>query len=139
MAVIAKRDGFEIDTDAKRLDLPRILGWLRGSYWAGDIAADRLALSFENSAVWGVYGVAAQVGFARAVTDYARFAFLSDVWIDEAARGNGLGTWMVDAILNDPRMVKVTNWTLGTRDAHGLYEKFGFVAADPAVMMQRRR
>lgn len=138
MAVIAERDGFEIDTDPDRLDLPRVLGWLKGSYWAGDIAPDRVERSFRNSAVWGVFGNSGQVGFARTVTDYARFAFLSDVWIDDAARGHGLGTWLVETILGDPRMADVTNWSLGTRDAHGLYAKFGFEPADSAVMMQRR-
>jgi GNAT superfamily N-acetyltransferase len=78
------------------------------------------------------------VGFARVVTDYAVIAWLLDVLVVEAHRGQGLGKALVQAALNHPDLRNVRRWMLGTRDAHGLYEQYGFGAlADPGLFMER--
>jgi GNAT superfamily N-acetyltransferase len=82
------------------------------------------------------------VGFGRAVTDYARFAWISDIYIEEAHKGQGLGKWLMTCILADPRLATVNRWMLATDDAHGLYRQHGFEpleAAEAAKVMQRRR
>jgi GNAT superfamily N-acetyltransferase len=65
------------------------------------------------------------VAFARVVTDYSTFSWLCDVIVDEKERGRGLGKLLMSRIMGDPR-IRDTKFILGTRDAHGLYEKFGF-------------
>jgi GNAT superfamily N-acetyltransferase len=71
-----------------------------------------------------------QIGFARVVTDYATFAYLADVFIIEECRGKGLAKWMMDEIMNFPELQGLRRWMLATRDAHGLYIKFGFLPLD---------
>ena len=74
----------------------------------------------------------------RVVTDYATFAWLCDVIIEEDLRGNGLGAWMLEIVLNDPEMRSVKRWLLATSDAHSLYARFGFTPmAKPDVWMER--
>jgi GNAT superfamily N-acetyltransferase len=80
----------------------------------------------ENSLCFGLYDQDKQVGIARVVTDYATFAWLCDVFIDEGYRGKGLGKWLVSVILSNPELKGVRRWLLITRDAHGLYRRFGF-------------
>jgi GNAT superfamily N-acetyltransferase len=68
---------------------------------------------------------ATQIGFARVVTDHLTFSWLCDVYVDPAYRGRGLATWMIECVLAHPA-VALTRAVLRTRDAHKLYEKFGF-------------
>ena len=91
------------------------------------------------SLCFGVYAGSDQVGFARAITDRTTFAYLADVFILEAHRGHGLGTWLVSSILQYPELRDVGSWMLATLDAHGLYARFGFKAlASPERYLVRR-
>jgi GNAT superfamily N-acetyltransferase len=83
--------------------------------------------SLKHSLCFGVYENQTQIGFARVVTDHATFAYLADVFILESHRGHGLGRWLVQTILEHSDLQGLRRWMLGTRDAHGLYAKFGFV------------
>jgi GNAT superfamily N-acetyltransferase len=77
----------------------------------------------------GVYDTAKndqQLAFARVITDLATYAYLTDVVVAPAARGKGLGSWMVEAILAHPDLQGLRRFALLTRDAHELYKKFGF-------------
>jgi GNAT superfamily N-acetyltransferase len=73
-----------------------------------------------------MYNDMQQIGFARVITDYARFAYLSDVFILDTYQGQGLGTWLIQVITDYAPLQEVWRWMLATRDAHGLYAKFGF-------------
>jgi GNAT superfamily N-acetyltransferase len=75
---------------------------------------------------FGVYSGENQIGFARVVTDYATFAYLGDVYILEEFRGRGLSKWLMETIVDHPDLQGFRRWVLATRDAHTLYEKYGF-------------
>jgi GNAT superfamily N-acetyltransferase len=77
---------------------------------------------------FGVFVDGAQVGFARVVTDYVRFAHLLDVFVIPEYRGRGLSKLLMSAILAHASLRTITKYTLGTADAHGLYRQFGFGA-----------
>ena len=71
------------------------------------------------------------------ITDYATFAYLADVFVVETSRGEGLGVWMMEVIMGHPRLQNLRRWMLATRDAHGLYEKFGWRSLEnPERMME---
>ena len=74
----------------------------------------------------GAYRDSEQIGFARAITDHATFAWIADVWVDEAVRGSGLGQRLVNWFLNHPDFVGIRRIGLVTADAHRVYEKLGF-------------
>ena len=118
-----------LSDDSSRLDFDFIESGLRASYWAAERPRDVTEASFRNSLGFGLYDRSAgsrQVGFARAVTDRVTFAWICDVWIDPAYRGRGLSKWLVGCILRHPDVAN-TRQRLMTRDAHALYEPFGFV------------
>lgn len=123
-----REDGYEIDTSAQRLDLALVHHWLANdSYWAKGRSADVVARSVRNSLCFGVYTPdRRQVGFARAVTDHATFAWLCDVYVARDSRALGLGTWLVRAIVDQIRATGVPRLVLTTRDAHAVYETAGF-------------
>ena len=75
---------------------------------------------------FGVFENAKQVGFARVIADYATYAYLADVFILESHRGKGLSKFLMECIVAHPQLQGLRRWTLATRDAHGLYAKFGF-------------
>ncbi len=132
-------DGYLISTDPARLDREAIWRFLRTAYWSPGVARDVVERAIENSLVFGLYSESAtQAGFARVVTDRARFAWLADVFVVEAHRGAGLGIWLIETVLAHPDLTTV-RFVLGTADAHGLYERFGFESADPNRMMERKR
>lgn len=134
----SRRDGYLISTDPARLDREAIWRFLRTTYWSPDVRRDVVERAIEHSLVFGVFcAQGAQAGFARVVTDRARFAWLADVFVLEAHRGRGLGVWLVETVLAHPELAG-QHFVLATADAHGFYERFGFRPVDAARMMERR-
>jgi len=133
-----RRDGYLISTDPARLDRMAIWQFLRTSYWSPGVTRDVVDRGIDNSIVFGLFSAQGeQAGFARVVTDRARFAWLADVFVLEAHRGNGLGVWLVETAIEHPD-VSSLRILLATADAHGLYERFGFGPVDPAQVLERR-
>jgi GNAT superfamily N-acetyltransferase len=137
------QDEFEISTDPARLQLARIHAFLSRSYWAKGIPLDLVRKSIAHSLCFGVFAHAGpeprQIGFARVISDQATFAYLADVYIEEDWRGRGLSRWLLRTILDHPELQGLRRFCLGTRDAHGLYAKFGFaVNAQPENWMEIR-
>jgi GNAT superfamily N-acetyltransferase len=134
-----RRDGYLISTDPARLDREAIWQFLRTSYWSPGVARDVVGRGIDNSQlVFGLYCAAGeQAGFARVVTDWARFAWLADVFVLDAHRGKGLGVWLVETAVGQPELAGL-RFMLATADAHGLYERFGFGPVDTARLMERR-
>ena len=132
------RNGYLISNETALLDLDVIWDFLRTSYWAAGVPRAVIERSIRNSLAFGLYDPQRrQIGFARAVTDRARFAWLGDVFVLEPHRGKGLGVWLVQCVLEHPELAGL-RLVLGTSDAHGLYERFGFRAVDATRMMERR-
>lgn len=116
-----------ISTNKALLDRSLIHQFLsERSYWAKDIPMETVNRSIENSLCFGLYRAGKQIGFARVVTDCATFAWLADVFIVESERGHGLGKKFVPAVLAHPQLQGLRRFMLGTRDAHGLYSRYGF-------------
>lgn len=116
-----------ISDDKGRLDRAMIHAFLsEGSYWAISVPMEVVERSIENSLCIGMYKAGRQIGFARAVTDFATFAWIADVFIVETERGAGLGKRLVAAVAGHPELRGLRRVMLGTRDAHTLYEQFGF-------------
>jgi len=123
-----ERDDYLITTDRARLDIDFIHRWLSGeSYWASGRSREVVQRSIENSLCFGLYNQDAQVGFARIVTDYATFAWVADVFVIDEHRGRGLSKWLMEVIIAHPQLQGLRRWVLSTKDAHGLYERFGFI------------
>lgn len=132
-------DTFYINTDKASLNRDTIYDFLSNrSYWAKGRSRDTFERSMQNSLCFGVYGTQGnQVGFARVVSDFAVYAWIMDVFILEEYRGRGLGKLLMREIMAHKDLQGLQRWGLGTRDAHALYEKFGFRAlARPEIMME---
>lgn len=118
-----------LTTDRQWIDVDTVLAMLRAEHWGGQVTRALLERSIENSICVGVYDTARgdrQLVFARVVTDLATYAYLTDVVVAPEARGRGIASWMIEAILAHPDLRDVRRVTLLTRDARALYEKFGF-------------
>ena len=115
---------FRLSDDPGELDLAAVVAMLHGTYWAHDRSEARLRAAFANSFCLHLKKGPAQVGFARAVTDYATFTWVCDVIVDPGHRGQGLGKWLVECLIRHPKLQ--TAQLLGTKDAHALYERYGF-------------
>jgi N-acetylglutamate synthase-like GNAT family acetyltransferase len=134
--VVMKTGRFLISTDRSLLDVDVIHGFLARSYWAAGIPRATVVRAIENSLCFGVYDGAEQVGFARVISDFATFAYIADVFILEPYRERGLGKELMASIMAHPDLQGLRRWSLGTRDAHGLYAQFGFTPVDnPSPIM----
>ena len=118
---------FEISTDPVRIDLATVHKFLTNSYWAKGIPLETVQRSIANSLGFGVYHAGRQVGFARVISDRATFAYLADVFILEDYRGRGLSQWLMECIVGHPDLQGLRRWMLATQDAHGLYQRYGFI------------
>jgi len=122
-----QRGEFTISTDRNHLQVDVIHKFLsEESYWAKERTREQTQRAIENSLSFGVYKGEKQIGFARVVTDSATFAYIGDVFIVDEFRGQGLSKWLMETIVNHPDLQNLRRWILATRDAHALYEKFGF-------------
>lgn len=133
------RETLRLSTLADEMDVDAVHAYLSGeSYWARGVPRDVVARSIRHSICAGAFDGAAQVAFARAVTDRATFAYLADVYVLEPYRGQGLGRWMMEALSAHPDLQGLRRWMLMTQDAHGLYAQFGFrPLAHPGRAMER--
>jgi GNAT superfamily N-acetyltransferase len=141
MAEEWRRGEFVVSTDPSLLDVPAIHRWLsEESYWVPGIPLDVVRRGIEGSLNFGLYaeGGKRQAGLARIITDYATFAYVCDVFVLDEYRGRGLGVWLMECVAAHPRLQGLRRWMLGTKDAHGLYEKTGFTAvAAPDRWMEK--
>jgi GNAT superfamily N-acetyltransferase len=128
---------YAISNDKQRIDIAAVHEYLTQSYWSHGIPRLVVERAIENSLCFGVYRDMEQVGFARVVTDKATFAYLADVFILELHRGRGLSKLLMAFIMSQEELQGLRRFMLGTKDAHGLYGKFGFaVLANPSRMME---
>ena len=131
------RETYRITTDAAAMDLDAIHADLTRSYWAEGISKELMARAMAGSLCFGLFDGARQIGFARAVTDRATYAYLCDVYVLEEYQGRGLGTWMMQELMTHPELQGLRRFGLVTRDAHRLYEKCGFSAlSNPSGHME---
>ena len=121
-----QRGEFVVSTNRSRLDIDLVHDYLASSYWAAGMPRAVLERGIENSLIFGIYHASRQVGFARAITDLATYAYLSDVFVVEGYRGQGLSKWLMECILGHPELQGLRRFALFTRDARGLYERYGF-------------
>jgi GNAT superfamily N-acetyltransferase len=130
----------EITTDLSRMDLDRVHDWLaRKSYWAGRMPRTVFDRALRGSLCFGAIKLDATVAFARVISDRATFAYLSDVFVDTAHRGVGIGKAVMAAVVAHPELQDLRLWVLATADAHGLYARYGFTPlAVPLRYMERR-
>ena len=116
-----------VTDDRSRLDRAWIHAALAASYWAREIPRAIVERSLENSLCFGLFAEdGRQLGFARAITDRATFAYLADVIVREEERGRGLGRFLVECVHAHPDLSGLRRWLLVTRDAHELYRKLGW-------------
>jgi GNAT superfamily N-acetyltransferase len=121
-----RKGEFTVSTDHERINLDVVHGFLTECYWAKGIPREAVARSIENALCFGVYAENKQIGFARVISDYATYAYIGDVFVLEPFRGRGLGKWLMECIMQHPRLQGLRRWSLVTSDAHGLYAQFGF-------------
>jgi GNAT superfamily N-acetyltransferase len=116
---------YTLTDEPGRLDFSAICRLLADTYWAANRPPEFIARALQHSISLGLFQHGQQVGFCRAVSDEATFTWICDVIVDPAHRARGLGKWMVSTLLGHPRL-QTGSQVLATRDAHSLYERFGF-------------
>ena len=124
-----KKGQFEITTDPSKIDIDRLHQFLaKESYWSQNIPRSLLEKAILHSLNFSVLEFDTQkfVGFARIITDFATFAYLADVFIDKEYRGHDLGKWLIQIIMEYKEIQGLRNWFLYTKDAQGLYSKYGW-------------
>lgn len=121
----------------KDFNVDELMALLKQTYWAAERPKELVEKSLQNSVNYGAFDELGRlIGFARVVTDFVSIYYVCDVIVDEEHRGLGIGKALVDAIVNDERFAHV-GALLKTKDAHGLYRKYGFQDVDPGRVMYR--
>lgn len=131
--------GYRVSSSREEMDFDVIHGYISNTYWAEGIPKETFKKALDNSLCFGVFSSEGkQVGFARMITDQATFAYLADVFIDEAHRGKGLSKWLMQEVHDHPSLQGLRRILLATRDAHSLYQQFGYTSlSSPATFMQK--
>ncbi len=127
-----------ISTDKNKLDVPFVHHFLKDIYWSAPRTLAEVQIAIDNSFCFGIYLDEKQIGFARVITDYVVFAYVMDVFIAEEHRGKGYSSALIEAMMSETELKGIKIWRLATKDAHFLYEKFGFSSlANPERMMEK--
>ncbi|MEM7376545.1 MAG: GNAT family N-acetyltransferase, partial [Pseudomonadota bacterium] len=129
--------GVTVSTETARLDVDRIHDYISTrSYWGQGRTRAEVERTIAASLCFGAYQAGDFVGFCRVVTDRVTVAYVLDLFVLEAHRGQGVAAQLVEAMLAHPELQTVV-WYLSTRDAHRLYERYGFVATAPNRLMTK--
>ena len=120
-----------------KMKLEDIVRLLRMTYWADKRPIEIIEKSVRNSSCYGLYLEDADklAGFARVISDYATAYYLCDVIIDTEYQHQGLGTALVSYINSLPEFSGLRGFLI-TRNAHGLYRKFGYEVVNDRVMLK---
>ena len=118
----------EVSVDPSRIDVSLVHEFLSSSYWAKGRPRELVERSIEHSLCFGAYENGRQIAFARVITDRAVFAYLADVFVVPDHHGRGVAGLLLEAILGHPELEAIRVFRLSTRDAHGLYRKYGFTS-----------
>ncbi len=147
MITFDKDNSYFLSNEKSLLQVDRIYYFLKNhSYWATQRTLETIITGIDHSYCVGIYyrdtwssfSIESQIGFARVITDYATFAYLCDVYIEDYHRDKGLATWMLTHVLENPDFSQIKRWMLGTRDKHSLYHKHGFSAiSSPERWMEK--
>jgi GNAT superfamily N-acetyltransferase len=130
---------YRLTTDPSRFDVDAVQAFLgrTGRSWAQGIPRRIIAKAIKHSLCFALLHRGKQIGFARVVTDRATYAYLCDVYVLEHYQARGLGKWMIASVMAHPDLQGLRRFQLVTRDAHGLYKRFGFkVLASPKYHME---
>ena len=126
-----------VSNDRALIDFERVSTFIQKAYWTDGRSLETIRSSFEGSLCFVAMEGAAQVGFARVITDQATLGYICDVLVFEEFRGRGISRQLIEAILNHPDLATVEGFMLATNDAHGLYEKYGFQQVAPNCKYMR--
>jgi N-acetylglutamate synthase-like GNAT family acetyltransferase len=131
-------EGYQFSSRYEDMDLNLIHSFISRTYWASGIPQDTLTKALVNSICFGAFKDSGeQVAFARVITDKATFAYLADVFVLEEHRGKGLSKCLMHTVIHHPDLQNLRRMVLATRDAHGLYEQFGFKSlSNPQTFME---
>lgn len=133
------REEFRISTDRGLLDVDLIWQFLSDeAYWSKGIKRARVKHAIDSSICFGMYLGKKQIGFSRVITDHSILAYVLDMFVIEEYRNQGLGSWMIQCMLEHPDLKRVKRWMLRTHQQHDLFRKFGFeVFGEPQTLMSR--
>ena len=121
---------------AEKMSVSEVMVLLKQTYWADQRPEEQVRRSMEHSCCYGIRLEDGKlVGFARVISDFSTTYYLCDVIIDAAFQNKGLGSELVSYIENRPEYQGLRG-ILITRDAHGLYEKFGYQTLDGRAMVK---
>lgn len=131
---------YTLSTNRDDMQIKIVHRFLASAYWSPNIRIEVLREAIANSVVVGAFEktTGKQVSFARVVTDYATFAWLCDVFVDERHRGRGISHAMIEELDRNPRLQTLRRWCLATQDAHGLYAAHGYVPVKEGNWLERR-
>lgn len=124
---------FRVTSSLADMDFQTIYAFIRTSYWAQNIPETTLIKALQNSVCFAVLTENNDTaGFARVITDKATFGYLADVFVLQDFRGQGVSRLLMDAVVAHPDLQGLRRFMLATRDAHGLYKKYGFTPVEDA-------
>ena len=128
---------YRIVSSAENINSEEVLRLLKMTYWANNRTIEQIEESMASSFCYGLFLAEEErlVGFARVISDLATTYYLCDVIIDPEYQHQGLGKALVSHIVSLPQYRKLRGILL-TKDAHGLYEKFGFETVKDRAMVK---
>jgi predicted acetyltransferase len=97
-----KRELFRVVDDPAEINIDIVTHLLADTYWGQRRSRAIIEKLIQNSLCFSLFSGDEQIGFARVVTDYSVFSWLSDLVIVEAYRNKGVGEWFIEASFNIP-------------------------------------
>lgn len=119
------RHPFTLSDDQSKIDVDRVYALLGTTYWSASRSREVVEQCIDHSLCFGLFDGERQIGFVRVISDYTTTSWVSDMVVDGDYRGQGLGRWMMQCVMDHPRL-QDTQFVLQTRDAHAFYARLGF-------------
>jgi N-acetylglutamate synthase-like GNAT family acetyltransferase len=134
--MIWKKADFMISSEKEQVDIDAVQAMLSQSHWAKGRSRETIEKTIANSLCFSLLNANELIGFARVLTDGATYAVILDMIIREKFRGQGLGKWLVQCIVEHPDVVPLRQ-VLWTGVAYDFYQKSGFEEMSQLKFMAR--
>jgi len=136
--MVEVKDRIFFSSKIEDMDLDAIYDFIKNSYWGNFRSLEEQKIALDNSINFGIFHEHKQIAYARVMTDKVFFAYLLDVFVLDEYQGKGYSKLLIENILNFPELKNIDRWMLATKDAHSLYEKFGFeLVKSPEKLMDK--
>ena len=134
--------GCEIRIGSQEVQTEELYAMLKDTYWAKERSEACIKKSLEHSICISAFEQSEyrQIGFVRAITDYAAVYYVLDMVVVPEFRNKGVGKKLMETLIGQPQLEHLRGILITQNPvARQMYEKLGFLTCQTTFMEKKQK